>query len=235
MWRLLVIVAAAAADEVSVALEASDDCQDGTSSCALNALQLSKRNHSFNDTDDDLSDPLDPSDLPPPELKKKTRGRGWWPGGDKLWGSGKGLEDINEDNIGYYNAGMRAARARCGGPDCALIVNPMHHRTVEQFHIHFAHYQGKYGADLKSKLEKMLCNGKTKSAWIHGGLPCHGTASYAEGFPDVFSLAMEKGSIDHASVIAWPSSCGGKGTIIELAFHCSIEHQIRGDFDARFR
>ena len=27
--------------EVSVALEASDDCQDGTSSCALNALQLS--------------------------------------------------------------------------------------------------------------------------------------------------------------------------------------------------
>ena len=51
-----------------------------------------KRNHSFNDTDDDLSDPLDPSDLPPPELKKKTRGRGWWPGGDKLWGSGKGLE-----------------------------------------------------------------------------------------------------------------------------------------------
>ena len=28
--------------------------------------------------------------------------------------------------------GMRAARARCGGPDCALIVNPMHHRTVEQ-------------------------------------------------------------------------------------------------------
>ena len=39
--------------------------------------------------------------------------------------------------------------------------------------------------------EKMLCNGKTKSAWIHGGLPCHGTASYAEGFPDVFSLAMD--------------------------------------------
>ena len=98
-------------------------------------------------------------------------------------------QDINEDNVGYYNAGrhlfktswfefeergrtskssnwngclvlfnaicrmsvkscvimkkdqslphlapwgMRAARARCGGPDCALIVNPMHHRTVEQ-------------------------------------------------------------------------------------------------------
>eukprot|EP00438_Fugacium_kawagutii_P035349 Skav207498 [mRNA] locus=scaffold334:136028:138104:- [translate_table: standard] len=90
MWRLL-FVAAVAADEVNLALEAFDDCQDETSSCALNALQLRKRNYTANDTDD----------LP------DLGGHGWWPGGDKLWGSGKGLEDIDEDNVDYYNAGRQ--------------------------------------------------------------------------------------------------------------------------------
>ena len=32
--------------------------------------------------------------------------------------------------VGYYNAGMDAAHARCGGSGCALIVNPMHHRSL---------------------------------------------------------------------------------------------------------
>ena len=32
-----------------------------------------------------------------------------------------------------------------------------------RFHIHFAHYQGKYGADLKSKLESRLRNGNETS------------------------------------------------------------------------
>eukprot|EP00438_Fugacium_kawagutii_P035348 Skav207497 [mRNA] locus=scaffold334:133991:134242:- [translate_table: standard] len=41
--------------------------------------------------------------------------------------------------------------------------------------------------------EKLLCQKKTsKSAeWSHGHLPCHGTATFVEGFPDVFSLATE--------------------------------------------
>ena len=32
--------------------------------------------------------------------------------------------------MGYYNAGMDAAHGRCGGSGCALIVNPMHHRSL---------------------------------------------------------------------------------------------------------
>ena len=51
-------------------------------------------------------------------------------------------EVVTEDNKKYYDAGMYAAKKRCGGPECCLIVNPMHHRTVEQFHIHFFRYQG---------------------------------------------------------------------------------------------
>ena len=41
-------------------------------------------------------------------------------------------QDITEEDVGYYDAGMRAAQGRCGDANCALIVNPMHHRTVEQ-------------------------------------------------------------------------------------------------------
>jgi len=152
---------------------------------------------------------------------------GWRRGGDKMWGSGAGMESINSGNVQYYNSGMDAARGQCGGPGCALIVNPPGHRTVNTFHIHFVHYGG-YGRSLKSKLEAEVCG---KDGWQSGGLPCGGTARFLPGFPGVFSAAMSGGDIHHASVIAWPESCGGRGTIVELAFGCSIEHQIRGDFD----
>merc|ERR1712187_884452 len=152
---------------------------------------------------------------------------GWHQGGDKMWGSGAGLESINSGNVGYYDQGMDAAHARCGGASCALIANPPGHRTVNTFHIHFVHYAG-YGSSLKSKLEGEVCG---KDGWQSGDLPCGGKAIFLPGFPGVFSAAMSGGDIHHASVIAWPESCGGSGTIVELAYGCSIEHQIRGDYD----
>ena len=54
-------------------------------------------------------------------------------GGDKLWGSGSGVESINGGNVGYDNSGMYAARGRCGGSSCALIVNPPGHRHAAFF------------------------------------------------------------------------------------------------------
>lgn len=156
---------------------------------------------------------------------------GWGGGGDKVWGAGRGVEDINGKNVGYYDGGMRAARARCSGAGCALIVNPRGHRTVEKFHIHSVHSAG-YGTRLHKRLESKVCGSR---GWKSGGLPCHGKAAFFPGSPSVFRKAMSGGSIGHASVIAWPGSCGGKGTIIELAYSCSIEHQIRGDFNPNYR
>lgn len=156
---------------------------------------------------------------------------GWHQGGDKMWGSGAGVESITSGNVGYYNAGMYAARARCGGAGCALITNPPGHRSVNQFHIHFVHFHG-YGASLKRRLESRVCG---RSGWHGGGLPCGGRAAYFPGFPGVFRAAMAAGGIHHASVIAWPAACGGRGTIVEMAYGCSIEHQIRGDYNPNLR
>jgi len=156
---------------------------------------------------------------------------GWHQGGDKMWGSGTGVESITGGNAGYYNAGMYAAHSRCGGAGCALIVNPPGHRTVQQFHIHFVHYHS-YGAHLKRRLESRVCG---RHGWHSGGLPCGGRAAYFPGFPGVFSKALSGGGLHHASVIAWPAACGGRGTIVELAYGCSIEHQIRGDYNPRYR
>ena len=151
---------------------------------------------------------------------------GWSLGGDKVWGSGSGMESINGDNVGYYDQGMAVANSYCGGSSCALITNPSGHRTVDQFHIHFVHYGG-YGSGLKQQLEDAAC---LSDGWQRAG-PCGGRARFFYGFPGVFSAAMGGGGIGHASVIAWPGSCGGRGTIVELAYGCSIEHQIRGDYD----
>ncbi|CAE7682506.1 unnamed protein product, partial [Symbiodinium pilosum] len=57
-----------------------------------------------------------------------------------MWGSGRGIENVHGNNLGYYNQGMDAAHSRCGGSSCALIVNPPGHRSINQFHIHFFHY-----------------------------------------------------------------------------------------------
>jgi hypothetical protein len=159
--------------------------------------------------------------------KHRGGGHGWHWGGDKVWGSGSGMESISSGNVGYFDSGMQAARGHCGGAGCALITNPAGHRSINQFHIHSVNYAG-WGASLHKRLESKVCG---KGGWHGGGLPCGGKAAFFPGFPAVFSKAMGGGSISHASVVAWPGSCGGDGTIVELAFGCSIEHQIRGDFD----
>eukprot|EP00438_Fugacium_kawagutii_P004200 Skav215932 [mRNA] locus=scaffold226:348849:360539:+ [translate_table: standard] len=248
--RRLVMVAlgawAVSGQDLELAFELDDDCRD--QSCALNALQtkgvensteepaperslsdetpMEPQNESyyFQDNEDHINDFFDE-----PEAKSK-RG-GWGVGGDKMWGSGRGVEDINSGNVGYYNGGMYAAKGRCGDSSCALIVNPPGHRSINQFHIHFVHYAS-YGKNLKSRLERRVCG---KSGWRSGGLPCHGKAIFKSGFPGVFSVAMSGGGLRHASVIAWPQACGGSGTIIELAYGCSIEHQIRGDYNPNYR
>jgi len=164
------------------------------------------------------------------ELFKQSSG--WFVGGDKMWGAGSGMESINDGNVGYYNSGMSAARSHCGDSGCALVTNPGGHRTIDQFHIHFIRYAGDYANNLKSKLASMTC---MKPGWHSGGLPCGGKATFVVGFPGIFSTAMGSGSIHHASVIAWPMSCGGLGTIVQVAYGCSIEHQIRGDFNPALR
>mmetsp|Transcript_11955 Transcript_11955/g.24287 ORF Transcript_11955/g.24287 Transcript_11955/m.24287 type:complete len:228 (-) Transcript_11955:132-815(-) len=216
---LMALVGFPGAFSFEAALSADDECL-ADADCSLSALQLrGTREEQPENGTLSLADAGMAGDL---------EWHGWSQGGDKVWGSGPGMESINIGNVGYYDKGMDAARARCGGPGCALITNPVHHRSINQFHIHFVHYQG-YGASLKSKAEARVCG---KPGWHSGGLPCHGKVAFFGGFPGIFSKAMTGGDLHHASVIAWPSSCGGTGTIVELAFHCSIEHQIRGDFNA---
>merc|ERR1719382_1858826 len=153
---------------------------------------------------------------------------GWAEGGGKVWGNGAGVEVVNGGNAAYYDQGMNAAKAYCPTAGCALVVNPPGHRTVNTFHIHHIHFAS-YGRSLKSRLEAKTCTALGR--WQSGGFPCGGKAIFVSGWPKVFNVAMSGGSISHASVIAWPMACGGRGTIVELAFGCSIEHQIRGDFN----
>mmetsp|Transcript_60068 Transcript_60068/g.124298 ORF Transcript_60068/g.124298 Transcript_60068/m.124298 type:complete len:256 (+) Transcript_60068:65-832(+) len=226
---------------------ALDACPEGT--CALHALQQNSTALPGNSTKEknkvnpasittkeeehEDGDSIDPEgDLLGAENFAAVKvAAGWSQGGDKVWGSGRGIEDVNGGNVGYYNNGMDAAHARCGGSHCALIVNPPGHRSINQFHIHFVSYAG-YGSNLKHRLEKRVCG---KSGWRSGGLPCHGKAIFVSGWPNVFSVAMGGGGMRHASVIAWPGACGHQGTIIELAYGCSIEHQIRGDYNPAYR
>jgi len=209
---------ALAVEEASLA--GDDECLVGDAECALNALQL----RGATMTSDEPENATEADD-------SESLEGGWYQGGDKMWGAGTGTESIHGSNVGYYNSGMAAARARCGGPGCALIINPPGHRSINKAHIHFVHYGG-YGHSLKSRLEKKVCG---HGGWHGGGLPCGGKAKFYPGFPGVFSAAMSSGSIAHASVIAWPASCGGSGTIVQVAYGCSIEHQIRGDFNPRMR
>ncbi|CAE6936625.1 unnamed protein product [Symbiodinium natans] len=244
-----VLVGAASPDKATQLSEAMamDACAEGT--CALHALQQNttalpanstkRKNHTEEPVSAEKKQGLEDEDFIDPEgdllggenFAAVKVAAGWSQGGDKVWGSGRGIEDVNGGNVGYYNNGMDAAHARCGGSHCALIVNPPGHRSINQFHIHFVNYAG-YGSNLKHKLEQRVCG---KSGWRSGGLPCHGKAIFVGGWPNVFSVAMGGGGMRHASVIAWPGSCGHKGTIIELAYGCSIEHQIRGDYNPAYR
>lgn len=217
--------------------DADDEClannPDG-SGCALSALQL--RGVKASSEEDSVpadADSMGGDDDVPESLlgENMTEDSAWWngwsQGGDKVWGRGTGIEIVDWDNVDYYNRGMDEARRRCGGPGCALIVNPPEHRSKNVFHIHFVHYKG-YGHSLKRSLEARVCG---RSGWHHGHMPCHGKAAFFPGFPGIFSKALDDGSIRHASLIAWPEACHGEGTIVEVAYGCSIEHQIRGDYN----
>lgn len=232
-WTFLILsaVVGVSIDEAPCSvLEADDECHDTMDPCSFNALQL--RSVPVNDVNSTEAVVIDPFDSLSEEVDNSTidLGGGWYQGGDKVWGSGRGVESIQPGNVGYYNGGMHAAGSRCGGAGCALIVNPPGHRTIDVFHIHTVHYAG-YGSNLKKSLEGMCCG---RGGW-HGIGPCGGRAAFFSGFPDVFSAALGGGDIHRASVIAWPGACGGRGTIVQLAFGCSIEHQIRGDYNPRLR
>ena len=92
----------------------ADDCRDGSDAagrpdhCVLNALQTRGSRRSSDPEEADLEAGL--ASLGPLDVKAEAaaaaadaqaegedepdlEGRGWWPGGDKLWGSGHGLED----------------------------------------------------------------------------------------------------------------------------------------------
>merc|ERR1711957_1010626 len=59
-----------------------------------------------------------------------------------------GTEGINHDNSQDVDLLMHAAYDHCNSTSCVLMVNPMHHRTQNQLHLHFRHYNGG-GAHLK--------------------------------------------------------------------------------------
>jgi len=236
-FALFVGFAVAAASPADLAALAADDECLGEEQCSLSALQLRSVTVEQENSPDWVELAIPPAREGDIEGDNNTTlefvsWRGWSQGGDKMWGQGRGVESINYGNVGYYDQGMYAAHARCGDPGCTLLVNPAGHRTVNTFHIHFFHYQG-YGASLKHKLEAATCS--RPNSWRHGHFPCSGQAAFFHGFPGVFRKAMAgRGSIS-AGVIAWPGACGGKGTIVELAYGCSIEHQIRGDYNPHYR
>jgi len=75
---------------------------------------------------------------------------------------------------------------------------------------------------------------RSHAAQLVSRLTCGGRAAFFSGWPGVFTKALSQ-SISGASVIVWPMSCGGSGTIIEVAHGCSIEHRIRGDYNPNHR
>lgn len=213
---------AAAADAFAV----DDECVGGGDQCALSALQL--RGAPVEDSAD-LAD--DARDVELSDAVNGTLEAQWHSFAGKMWGKEGGVESITRENVDYWDRGMNAAHRSCRSPGCALVINPPGHRTKDVSHIHMIRYQD-YGMKLKNQLEALVCG---SHSWGSGGLPCHGRAAFFPGWPQVFSAARTGGDISSASVIAWPQACGGSGTIVQLAFGCSIEHQIRGDYDASKR
>lgn len=132
-----------------------------------------------------------------------------------------GIESCHGEKTGYCNQMFDKARGACGNSRCVLIVNPPCCRTRTPLHVHAYHYNGR-GSSLKHRLSDKVCGSK---GWQSGGFPCHGKAKHFHGFPDVVSVAKQAGSIDQASIVAFPDSCGS-GTIVLVSFHCSIEKDI---------
>jgi len=215
-----------------VSLTANDEClAGGEQDCALRAQQL-RAGHAGGGGNGTLADQgALATGMDRRSVWRRHRARtfgGWRVGHSIVWGRGQGIESINPMNLDYFDRGMNVARGQCSSADCALVINPPEARTVNETHIHFFRYED-YGENLKGKLEAAVCE---REGWHHSrSFPCDGKAIFVSGWPSIFSTALEAGGLSHASVIAWPASCGGAGTIVQMAYGCSIEHQLRGDFD----
>mmetsp|Transcript_109398 Transcript_109398/g.316231 ORF Transcript_109398/g.316231 Transcript_109398/m.316231 type:complete len:283 (+) Transcript_109398:70-918(+) len=142
-----------------------------------------------------------------------------------------GMESINSGNAASFDYLMSVAHSMCGGTGCVLITNPVHHRTQDQLHIHFRHYNAKGGA-VKKRLEASVCG---KGGWVPfniGSDGCgSGKARAFNFFPGVFSQvanAYGGGSLASVGITVWSTSeCGaGVKTIVLATTHCSIEHTI---------
>lgn len=86
-----------------------------------------------------------------------------------------GTEEINGGNAGSYDFLFNVANGQCGDANCVSIVNPIRHRTQEQLHIHFRHYND-VGTVMKSHLEKAVVSYPgvsfaERSRKAHGGVP----------------------------------------------------------------
>merc|ERR1712187_682751 len=73
---------------------------------------------------------------------------GWHQGGDKMWGSGAGLESINSGNVGYYDQGVQQSDDRGQHPHCqcyrmaSILRRKWHHCGVGLRMQHRASDQG---------------------------------------------------------------------------------------------
>jgi len=214
------------ANEVATGLSGDDECL-GDEQCALNALQLRgaefEEDLDFEDVDGELED-LD--GYPDGYLAARCRGRSFCNMYGYMivagHGDARGMESIHGSNIGYYNSMMSAAWGHCGGSSCVIMTNPKGFRSQSRFHIHYRHQSG-HGRHLKAQMEKKVCN---SGGWQKGGFPCGGKAKLVHGHPGVFSVAEGAGGMNGAGVSVWPHACGGKGAIILVTYHCSIEHSV---------
>eukprot|EP00931_Biecheleriopsis_adriatica_P081336 TRINITY_DN5465_c0_g3_i2.p1 TRINITY_DN5465_c0_g3~~TRINITY_DN5465_c0_g3_i2.p1 ORF type:complete len:248 (+),score=58.73 TRINITY_DN5465_c0_g3_i2:71-814(+) len=217
----------ATASEVVTGLSGDDECL-GEEQCALNALQLRgaefEQDLDFEDVDVDFEGTLDghPDGL----LARWCTGRSYCNMFGYMIVAGRGgavgMESIHGSNIGYYNSMMSAAWGHCGGSSCVIMTNPRGFRTQSRFHIHYRHQSG-HGRHLKAQMEKVVCN---SGGWHKGGFPCGGKAKLVHGHPGVFSVAEGAGGMSGAGVSVWPQACHGKGAIILVTYHCSIEHSV---------
>mmetsp|Transcript_25619 Transcript_25619/g.77332 ORF Transcript_25619/g.77332 Transcript_25619/m.77332 type:complete len:286 (+) Transcript_25619:78-935(+) len=138
-----------------------------------------------------------------------------------------GMEAINGHTAGHWDFLWGAARSQCGSDSCVLITNPVGHRTQDQMHIHFRHYNGA-GAALKGRLERAVCG---KRGWRHFSECGSAKARLFSGMPGVFSTvahAYGGGSLANVGITVWfTHRCGGgQKTIVLATTHCSIEHTI---------
>lgn len=226
-------------DSLVDAVAGDDECAGDDASCALNALQLrgAQLDESSVEELDDSEDEIDvidtdldleSADVPPTYLGSMCNGVAYCMSGGYMVVAGEsrahGMENINYGDVSYYDKLGRAALRGCSNSYCVIMTNPVGHRTQDRFHIHYRYYNGG-GAHLKSQLEHSVCG---RSGW-HGFNKCgHAKVRFYEGQPSLFRAALDGhgGGLAHVGVTAFPSSCGGRGTIVLLTSHCSIEHSI---------